>query len=389
MEKILDDVRRDALEKLRGEKDGMRDLEDAINTVLHLSRRARNSGLLSLEGKALNARSGYLRNVIMLVVDAYEPDRIVELGTNAYWADDPQGVQAMVYYIYLRGALDIQVGENPREILKLFQSILPSDPHWQISEQMVQYWMEPEKRFSQVRPVFQDADTLEQVAALEKALGALSDHALHMFIKDMEDYDLVDCVYALIPNKEMLEKLLLPLDGDRLRNIQYRVVQKHEIGDRDHIFVAGEVFRMNALREREEAFATRKEEVKKAEKILEEIRQCAMAAGSKDAKVWEKELDSAKYKMWSFAQTVQHFGLHKLEEEDIGSGFLRSLVTQVIKGVQPERIVQHAADTYWQHSTNGVQDMVAYIYLRGMVSIRQGKGRYSVREELESLIPKE
>lgn len=219
MEKILDDVRRDALAKLKGEKDGIQELEDAINTVLYLSRRARYNGLLSLEAEAVNVRSEYLRNIIMLVVDACEPDEIVEFGTNAYWKDDPQGGQAMVYYIYLRGALDVQDGKDPKETLKLFQNLLPTDPHWQITEQTVQYWMEPERRFSQIRPVFQDADTQEQVAALEKALSLLSDHALHIFIKDMENYDFVECVYALIPNKGLLEKFLAPLDEDTLKSV--------------------------------------------------------------------------------------------------------------------------------------------------------------------------
>ena len=387
MEKILDDVWRDALEKLRGEKDGMRDLEDAINTVLHLSRRARCLGLLSLEEEVADARSGYLKNVIMLAVDAREPEEIAEFGTNAYWEEDPQGVQAMVDYIYLRGALDMRVGESPQKTLKLFQDLLPSDPHWQITEQTMQYWMEPERRFSQVCPVFRDADTREQVAALEKALGSLSDPALHMFMKDMEDYNFVDCVCALIPNKEMLEKLLAPLDEDTRRSIYRRVVNKHEMEDSGRISVAGETFRMNALREREEAFAKRKEEVEKAEKILEEIRQDAMNR-LKAAKDWEKELDDAQLTMWLSARWVQSSGLHKLKEMDTKSKFLSSLITQVVEEVQPETIIQNATDIYWLDRPKGVQAMVDYIYLKGMVSIRQGKGGYSVREELESLLPK-
>ena len=61
MEKILNDVQRDAHAKLKGQNGGIEELADAINTILQFLRMARRHGLLCLEDFVEDTRSEYLR----------------------------------------------------------------------------------------------------------------------------------------------------------------------------------------------------------------------------------------------------------------------------------------------------------------------------------------
>ena len=343
----------------------------------------------------------------MLVVDAYPSEEIVELGANAYWEDNPQGIQAMVYYIYLRGVLDMQVGESPKKVLETLLGILPPDPHWQIEEQTVQYLAEPERRFFQIRPVFQDADTREQIAELE---SLLSDPALlHMFMENFNSYldALTDCVYALALNKELCEKFLSYFSEKGQRILKEQAVCKYDIGDRNHISIAGILFSMKALKEREEALTTRKEETEKAQRLLEEIRQDAMeklkhtkdgfkelkwaleTACEKSESGWAKRLENALREMLWDSNMVCEYGLHKLSDYNFPSEFLDSIARQVVDEVRPELIIRNAADTYWMNEPEEGQAMVDYIYLRGMIRIRQGNIYDDIYDDIYGLFRKE
>lgn len=86
MEKILDDVRRDAFAKLKMSEENVEVLAEAADRIILCCRISRRNGLLALESEAKYTDSEFLRSVMMMVVDAYESEKIVEVATNAYWA---------------------------------------------------------------------------------------------------------------------------------------------------------------------------------------------------------------------------------------------------------------------------------------------------------------
>ena len=53
-----------------------KDLYEYIEIITDLSREARRKGLLSLEDKALSFEDDFLRESVLLIVDAIEPDKL-------------------------------------------------------------------------------------------------------------------------------------------------------------------------------------------------------------------------------------------------------------------------------------------------------------------------
>lgn len=209
MEDILDDVRRDAIIKLRTSEGGERVLAETAELIINLSEMARTQGLSCLKEKAEHAGSGLLKLAVSAVVDTCSPEFVTEILSNAYWADEPEGVQAMVYYIYLRGMLCIQRGDPPQIIQEIIQSLMPVELRKGFKRKMEskrQCRKELEEESSRICPVFQDAGTLKKVHMLERIVYFLRGRDLQRALMDVDVNDLAVCVYAVDP--ETREKIL-------------------------------------------------------------------------------------------------------------------------------------------------------------------------------------
>ena len=110
MERILDDVRRDAMTKLQmtGE-DGTLLIDAAVN-IVEMSDVAHREGLLALEEFNEDNNSDFAKWLVMLVVDGTDSDLLCEMAVNEYWMRESEGVCAMADYMYIRGMLCIQKG---------------------------------------------------------------------------------------------------------------------------------------------------------------------------------------------------------------------------------------------------------------------------------------
>lgn len=128
---ILDEVRRDAIKKFEPEF-GPKEVIDAIFLILEAATLGRKEGLLALEERFYfeSCREGLERSVsngVCLLCDAYDPVIITEMMTNAYWANNYTGNEALAQYCIIRGLLLVQQGENPYSIERLLLSLLPMD----------------------------------------------------------------------------------------------------------------------------------------------------------------------------------------------------------------------------------------------------------------------
>ena len=137
---ILDAVRLDAINKLKNSdfstKEQQNKVIDAAKDIMKLADLARKEGLLALEDMAKTLPSDFLRQLILLVVDGNFPDTIAEIGTNIYWTKESEGADAMAYYMYLRGMLGIQNGDNPRALEGILVSLMPAELHSEYRAQM-------------------------------------------------------------------------------------------------------------------------------------------------------------------------------------------------------------------------------------------------------------
>lgn len=138
LEAILDDIRRDAIEKIKtADIEDSQLLIDSAIDIVAASMFARREGMLPLELIVESFSSDFFKLPLLLLVDATPSECIVEIMSNEYWIRDPQGVQAMIAYFYIRGALYIQNGYNPKYIKDDFlKSLVPLNWRQKYQESM-------------------------------------------------------------------------------------------------------------------------------------------------------------------------------------------------------------------------------------------------------------
>lgn len=204
MENILENVRFDAISKLKSEKVDQSQLADAVSSIMELFNVARNKGLFALEEAVENVSSDFLKKLIMLVVDGTDPTAVVEIATNEYWMNALEGTQAMMDYIYLRGMLGIQSGENSRTLEEILLSLMPLEEQKEDKSRRNgakrQFAMmsrtEIEEKFAAGSPSFQDRDVLESISSLEKQISLLPDRSIQRLLRDVDDQILAVCAYV-------------------------------------------------------------------------------------------------------------------------------------------------------------------------------------------------
>ena len=108
MKRILNDVYRDALAKLKESTEDCTLLTDAAVDIVMISRIARREGLLCLEELVEDYESAFVKWLARLVVDGTEPELLSEMAVNEYWMRASEGALAMADYIYIRGMLCVQ-----------------------------------------------------------------------------------------------------------------------------------------------------------------------------------------------------------------------------------------------------------------------------------------
>lgn len=156
MKKILYDVRQDAIKKLKTAKDEDSCLLiDAALYINALSKLFRKEGLLALECFTEDLPE-QLRLPIYWIVDVCSPKEVAEFATNDYWTRDPQGIQAMISYIYIRGTLFIQKGCNPNAIKEYLGTLFPLN--WR--EEYYEKWEKTE--ITDILPRYDAAGTWKQ-----------------------------------------------------------------------------------------------------------------------------------------------------------------------------------------------------------------------------------
>lgn len=208
---LLDAVRLDAIAKLKktnfGRKEQQNKVIDAAKNLMRLADLARKEGLLVLEDMAQTISSDFLKQLILLVVDGNFPEIIVEIGTNIYWTKASDGADAMVDYMYLRGMLGIQNGDNPRALESILVSLMPTELHREYYTQMevLHQKKDVEKLFS-IHPTFQDSNVCESIHNLEKMVSSLHNRCIQRILRELDNKDLAICIYVL--QQETRKKIL-------------------------------------------------------------------------------------------------------------------------------------------------------------------------------------
>ncbi|MCR5673659.1 MAG: hypothetical protein K6F87_08105, partial [Lachnospiraceae bacterium] len=109
-----------------------------IDVIEKLSITARKYGLLELENEVSDledsATNGYLKQLMMLVVDGTDPEILEEIGIARYFAAPCNDYMALAYLIALDGSLMVQQNINPRVIRERLCSLLPEEMYYELKK---------------------------------------------------------------------------------------------------------------------------------------------------------------------------------------------------------------------------------------------------------------
>ncbi len=241
MEKIIDDVRRDAIAKLKKATNTKNKLLESAEQIIMLAETARQRGLLALEEIVENIESDYAKQLITFMIDGTDPVIIAEIATNKYWTDAPEDAQAMIYYIYLRGILGIQSGEHPKLLEKILLSLIPIEvceeyKAWaderekksQIryenaireKQSHIRYENAITEKFSNISTQFSSENTLKSISDLENQLQMYPNPSIQRIARDIDNRTWAVCVYALKGEKHCkMQSKLLDNISKRTKNI--------------------------------------------------------------------------------------------------------------------------------------------------------------------------
>ncbi len=233
---LLDAVRLDAITKLKNADLGIKEQQNkvinAAKNLMKLADLARKEGLLVLEDIAKTETSDFLRQLILLVVDGTFPEIIAEIGTNIYWTKAPNNADAMVDYMYLRGMLGIQNGDNLRVLESILMSLMPAKLHQEYCAQMeiLHQQEDIEKPFS-IHPTFQDSDVCKSIQNLENRVNSLHNRCIQRILRELDNKDLAICIYVL--QQETRKKVLSNLSTGLAHAIMEDVMLCVAISEKD------------------------------------------------------------------------------------------------------------------------------------------------------------
>lgn len=210
MIQMLLDIRKDACGKIKSAgKAEMGILLEAEVNLLKLAAVMRDTGRSGLGKAVLPVNSDYLEMLVLYAEGATEKGMLKELGANEYWIRDPQGIQAMVHYFYLRGMLCIIENIHPLVLKKLFGTLIPEewredyDRQLEEAEVHVLGWhaltnKELTGKCLSICPEFASTELLEKIEKLEDIIERMSDRSLDRALREKgNSYEWAQCIYGL------------------------------------------------------------------------------------------------------------------------------------------------------------------------------------------------
>ncbi len=107
-------------------------IREAYELIMRLSQKARSEGVLALEYETGIIPKDMplcreIGDMAELVVDGTDPALIAELMTLGFLSGNYNGLEALLYFLYARGILMIQAGENPYMVEAVFRAVIPKD----------------------------------------------------------------------------------------------------------------------------------------------------------------------------------------------------------------------------------------------------------------------
>lgn len=169
----------------------------------------REYGLLSLE-EALEFIDdknfgNFLKSAVLMIVDGTEIERILEILTNRYWADSPTEINALLYYIYIRGTFFVQNNAHLNIIKETMLSLIPytyyEDCNKFITQTMNEYYKNKEdyyiNKYKSINYSLDDENIKTLIQELENIFKEMSDKDIQRLLRDVDSTVLENIIISM------------------------------------------------------------------------------------------------------------------------------------------------------------------------------------------------
>ncbi|HBI63283.1 MAG TPA: hypothetical protein DDY31_19085 [Lachnospiraceae bacterium] len=191
----MDSIKKDVIKKTRGMK-VTEQVYIAIIQMLKLSRAAGKEGVFAMEFDVLDNGKlepelddiTILPMAIRCVCGGMDPEWFREIMDTKYWVKDPQGMEALVYYICMDGISMIGVGMPEHFLERLLTALLPDEcmPEYerlkeermpqQTMEEIIEEFIEEEphipRRCMIIRNVLEEKINQATESSIQKLVGS-------------------------------------------------------------------------------------------------------------------------------------------------------------------------------------------------------------------------
>lgn len=253
MNTILYDICKDAVAKSASadEKDKDRLVQAAANAMM-LVWKARREGLLAFEKAAAVQPFAphYLHQLTEIITEGRDPELVLEIAAGGYWRQNPQGINALIRYFYIRSMLLAQQGADTRLVEEVLLSLLPEE--WQQDfieearqekkrlEQMLQE--KTEVQFAQMHPSFQNKQLTEHLQALEMEIQRLSAAGMKRLLQSTGVEAASVCLYAC--GDEIREKILGCFSSTMRESLMQDIIWREKMSEEK---VMEEIIKMRSI----------------------------------------------------------------------------------------------------------------------------------------------
>lgn len=190
---------------------------------------ARQYGLLAVEEEAMslnkdNPMEALLYEAVELLVDGCTEQWLLEMLSNFYWLNQPEGYEAAAEYICIRAILMIKEGHNPLWVQQIATSILPANIKGNCMEICHRYQEQDRRKQNEVAKTYfetnftrnQEPLVRKALEELEQELIHLNDRAIQCLLREVENNYLVQ---AMVGMGNLARKALARNMSSRLREM--------------------------------------------------------------------------------------------------------------------------------------------------------------------------
>lgn len=231
MEKILYDIRQDAIAKMRErriptEKE-LAQMTDMVCRLSFIGKIAKAEGLLAVEEQVDQIEGNTSAHLLVkqmgeLIVSGLDPELTLDIMSAYYWVENPKGYEAITLYMGIQGMSLIQNGCNPYNIYEFMKPYF-SKEDWSVCLELAQAQIDDyehaeferkKKEFDERDRQINNLELIDKIHLCEENIRNMDQAQMSLFMRNVDNNRL--CTMLTIVDHETVSKVMDDNMSERL-----------------------------------------------------------------------------------------------------------------------------------------------------------------------------